>query len=75
MAEKFIVHVWAGARTKKAASTFDELLYEVYMSPSFKGVEILPSTSSVIHGHIYRGFFVLRNALTLISSTINEREP
>ena len=45
------------------------------MSPAFKGLEMLPPTSSSIHGQLYRGFFVLRNALTLISSTTNECEP
>lgn len=29
----------------------------------------------IIHGHLYRGFIILRNAITTISSTINEREP
>ena len=45
------------------------------MSSAFKGLEMLPPTSSSIHGHLSCGFFVLRNALTLISSTTNEREP
>lgn len=49
--------------------------HKVYMSPALKGLEMVPPTSNVIYVHLFRGFFVLWNALTRISSTINECEP
>ena len=52
MAERFLVRVWAWARSRTVASTFDELRHKIYMSPAFKGLELLPPTSSVICGHL-----------------------
>lgn len=65
-AEQYLVNVWAGARSKPTATTFDQLRLEVHRH-SLVGIEELPPTSSVIRGHLKRAFYVIRNALTLIA--------
>ncbi len=67
MVELFLVHVWSGARYKPMASTFDYLRLEFYTSSSVKAFDDLPPTSSVIHGHITRSFYVIRGAVTLLN--------
>jgi hypothetical protein len=51
LAEKYLVRVWAGARSKTNAETFDQLRIESYTSGSI-GIDALPPTSSVVRGHI-----------------------
>ena len=53
LAEKYLVRVFAGAKSTTSADTFDQLRMEIYSS-SHSGIEALPPTSSVIRGHIKR---------------------
>ncbi|KAH3789839.1 hypothetical protein DPMN_168028 [Dreissena polymorpha] len=53
LSEKYLVHVWAGARLTTTAETFDHLRLENCASAS-AGLDCLPPTSSVIKGNIRR---------------------
>ena len=48
-AEKYLVRVWAGARSTTTAKTFDDFRLEIYTSGS-AGIDALPPTSSGIRG-------------------------
>ena len=72
LAEKYLVRVWAGARSSTTADTFDELKVENYSS-SRAGIDSLPPTSSVIRGHIKRGAFLVHRACHLLD-TAKEQE-
>ena len=61
MAEKYLVRVWAGARSSTTAVTFDDLRVDNYTSASV-GIDALPLTSSVIRVHIHRGDFLGQRA-------------
>ena len=65
-AEQYLVHVWAGARSKPTATTFDQLRLDIHRH-AVVGLEELPPTSSVIWGHLRRAFYVIRNVLTLLT--------
>lgn len=72
-AEKYLVKVWAGARSTTTAETFDQLRVVNYTSAS-AGIDALPPTSSVIRGHIHRGaFFVHRACQLLVTHDEQER--
>jgi len=68
LAEKYLVRVWAGARSTTTAETFDHLRLENYTSAS-AGLDCLPPTSSVIKGHIRRGAFLIHRACKLLINT------
>ena len=68
LAEKYLVRVWAGARSTTTAETFDHLRLENYTSAS-AGLDCLPPTSSVIKGHIRRGAFLIHRACKLLIIT------
>ncbi len=72
LAEKYLVHVWAGVKSTTTAETFDQLRFETYTSTS-AGIDSLPPTSSVIRGHIHRGAYLVKKACQLLVTT-NERE-
>ena len=60
-AEEDLVCVWAGAKSKPESRTFDQLRVEFHIrSTTPKPLECLHPTSSVIHGHIRRYFFIVR---------------
>ncbi|KAH3789797.1 hypothetical protein DPMN_167985 [Dreissena polymorpha] len=67
LAEKYLVRVWAGARSTTTAETFETspTRLENYTSAS-PGLDCLPPTSSVIKGHIRRGAFLIHRACTLL---------
>ena len=65
-AEKYLVRVWAGARSTTTAETFDHLRVESYSSAS-AGIDAPPPTSSVIRGHIQRGAFLVHRACQLLA--------
>jgi hypothetical protein len=67
LAEKYLVRVWAGARSTTAAETFDQLRVENYLCSSV-GIDALPPTSSEIRGHIQRGAFLVRKACQLLAT-------
>ena len=69
LAEQYLVHVWAGARSMPNAATLDQLRLEVHKH-STHGLDELPPTSSVIRGHLMRAFYVVRNFLTLLAGAI-----
>lgn len=69
-AEEYLVHVWAGAKSKPKSQSFDQLRVECHVRAiTLKPLEFLPPRLSVIHGHIHRAFFVVRNALCLLNNT------
>ena len=65
LAEKYLVHVWAGARSTTICETFDQLRVENYIISSV-GIDALPHTSSEIRGHIQRGAFLVHRACQLL---------
>ena len=71
LAEKYLVHVWAGVRSNTTADTFDQLRLENFI----KGVAIdnLPPTSSVIWGHIHRGAYQIRKSCNILEKEARER--
>ena len=72
MAEEYLVRVWTGALRKTSSRTFDQARLESHISSATpKALVQLPPTSSVIHNHIKRAFFVLRNVLNVF----NDRSP
>ena len=64
-AEKYLVHVWSGAKSKPTATTFNQLRLEVHRKP-MPGLHELPPTSSVIQEHIRRAHYVVYNAINLL---------
>ena len=57
-AEEYLVHVWAGAKSKPESRTFDQLRKEYHIRAATpKPLQSLPPTSSVIHGHIPERLF------------------
>ncbi len=72
LAEKYLVRVWAGARSNTTCETFDQLRVENYISAKI-GIDALPPTSSEIRGHIKRGAFLVRKACQLLA-TSDERD-
>ncbi|KAH3698913.1 hypothetical protein DPMN_073858 [Dreissena polymorpha] len=58
LAEKYLIRVWAGARSMTTAETFDHLRLENYTSAT-AWLDCLPPTSSVIKGHIRGGAFLI----------------
>ena len=60
LAEKYLVQVWAGARSTTTTETFDQLRVESYISASV-GIDVLPPTISEIRGHIQRGAFMVHS--------------
>ena len=73
LAEKYLVRVWAGARSVTMAETFDQLRAEQYTSAS-AAIDALPPTSSVIRGHIHRGSYLVNEACQLLTSVENPEE-
>ncbi len=66
-AERYLVQVWSGSRSKTTASTFDELRLQYHTRrTAIPAIDDLPPTSSVVRGHITRSFFVVRGAITLL---------
>ena len=65
LAEKYLVRVWAGAKSTTTAVTFDQLRVENYISSSV-AIDALPPTSSEIRGHILRGAYLVRKACQLL---------
>ena len=60
-AEEYLVCVWAGAKSKPESRTVDQLRVEFHIrSTTPKPLECRHPTSSVIHGHIRRSFFIVR---------------
>ena len=75
-AEEYLVHVWAGAKSKPESRTFDQLRVECHIRATTpKPLEALPPTSSVIRGHIQRAFFVVRNVLCLLGDPHSAPDP
>lgn len=72
LAEKYLVHVWAGARSTTTCDTFDQLRLENYISGKC-GLDALPPTSSEIRGHIKRGAYLVHKACQLLNRA-NEQE-
>jgi hypothetical protein len=72
LAEKYLVRVWAGARSSTTTETFDQLRVENFVSAS-AGIDALPPTSSEIRGHIQRGAFLVYQACHLLA-TADERD-
>ena len=73
LAERFLVRVWAGVRSKTTAETFDQLRLENFVNGS--SLESLPPTSSVINGHLKRGFFLVKQACNLLKNPNNSDDP
>lgn len=72
LAEKYLVRVFAGARSTTTCETFDQLRVESYISARV-GIDDLPPTSSEIRGHIQRGAFLVHKACHLLS-IVDEQE-
>src|SRR6218665_54842 len=72
LAEKYLVRVWAGARSNTTCETFNQLRAENYIT-STVGIDALPPTSSEITDHIERGAFLVHRACQLLAIA-NERE-
>src|SRR6266516_7873975 len=66
LAEKYLVHVWAGARSYTTCETFDQLIIEHYIKLRV-GIDALPPTSSEMKGHIKRGAFLVHSVCTLLA--------
>ena len=64
LAERFLVHVWAGVRSNTTAETFDQLRFENFVNgPS---LDSLPLTSSAIRGYLHRGAFLIKQTCNLL---------
>ncbi|MES9880567.1 MAG: hypothetical protein ABW185_06755 [Sedimenticola sp.] len=62
--EEYLVRVWAGARSKPTAKTFDQLRLEVHINASTPtAMTNMPPTSSVVRGHITRSYYVIRGVV------------
>ena len=75
MAEEYLVHVWNGVRSKTIATTFNQLRLQTHFKSTVVAVNQLPPTSSVIQEHLKRSFFVVRNAVTILTPANNPLEP
>ena len=73
LTEKYLVHVWAGARSSTTAVTFDDLRVENYTSAS-AGIDALPPTSSVIRGHIKQAAFLVHTACHLLATAMEPED-
>ena len=63
--------MWAGANSKPNSKTFDQLRVEVLLrTPTPKSINVLPPTSSVLHGHIKRAFYCVRKVLCLLDVSV-----
>ena len=70
--EEYHVQVWAGARSKASAKTFDQLRLEVHTNASAPTpMTKMPPTSSVVRGHISRAFFVIRGVIASEGSRLD----
>ncbi|KAL8619946.1 hypothetical protein ACOMHN_015228 [Nucella lapillus] len=69
LAEKYLVHVWAGVKSRTTAETFNQLRVENYTSAT-AGIDSLPPTSSVIRGYIHRGAFLVHKACHLLGAAL-----
>ena len=67
LSEKYLVCVWAGARSSTTAETFDDLRVENYYSAS-AGIDSLPATSRVIRVHIKQGAFLVHRDCHLLAT-------
>ena len=67
MAERYLINVWNGLRSKTDARTFDQLRLEYRRKTPAIPLEKYPPTSSVIREHLKRGHYVIRKFLTLLS--------
>ena len=72
LVEKYLVKVWAGIRSKTNATSFDQLRMELYHSVS---LNMLPPTSAVMRGHILRGFYLIRRAVSLLELEPTDMNP
>ena len=68
LAEKYLVRVWHGVRSKTDACNFDELRLEYHRKDNPVPLDNFPPTSSVIREHLKRGYYVIRKSLNLLSS-------
>jgi hypothetical protein len=73
LAEKYLVRVWVGVRSKTTAETFHQLRVEYY-SRAKAGIDSLPPTSYVIRGHIRRAAFLVYKACHLLGATSQQRQ-
>ena len=64
--ERYMVKVWAGARSNTTADTFHKFRHDSYLKG--KALTDLPPTSSAICGHIRWCFCVIRNAIALLET-------
>jgi len=73
LVEEYLVKVWSGVRAKTNAKTFNELRVEMHKN----GIPInkLPPTSSVIKGHLLRGFYLIRKAISLLNECETQIDP
>ena len=67
LAEKYLVNVWNGVRSKTDAHTFDELRLQYHRKATPVPLEKFPPTSSVIREHLKRGYYVIRKSLNLLA--------
>ena len=75
-AKTFLVKVWASAKSITKARSFDDLRLEQYLgSKAAKTFESLPPSSSVIHGHIRRAFYVVRRVMFLLDDSHEDLDP
>ena len=65
-AEKYLVDVWAGVRSKHECKTFNNLRLKYVTDSTPKSLNSLPPTSSVIHGHIKRAYYVIKKVIHLL---------
>ena len=65
--ERYLVKVWAGARSNTTADTFDKFRHDGYLNG--KALTDLPPTSTALCGNIGWCFCVIRNAITLLELT------
>ena len=70
LAEGYLVKVWAGVKSK---TTFNDLRVQSYTNSSTtKGIDALPPTSSVVHEHISRAYFLVRMCINLLEDNRND---
>ena len=73
LAEKYLVHVWAGARSTTNSETFDQLRLEIYTTARV-ALDALPPTSNEITGHIQRGAFLVHKSCQLLVAADRREE-
>ena len=66
-AEKYLVNVWTGLRSKFKFETFNKLRVHYVINSTPKPLQNLPPTSCVIHGHIYRAYYVIKKIINLLN--------